>query len=438
MRIAHLTDFHMRNHLPGTSILSRRLSRRVPDLLASAVDDISRRKPDLVALTGDLLDYPFYAMHDPELRKAAERDLRLVREILLPLTCPLAVVFGNHDHPDAFTSVFGDLPPEFTVCGHRVLTFYDREVENHIPQRMGPERERFLTALGDGDPRPQIHIQHYLVSPDRNEGYPHTYLEAGSIRCAMLEDPRVRLVLSGHYHRGEALRRDGHVHFATAPAICEPPHPYWVYTLGEGGVTQESCRVRTGQSRVPRRAVFLDRDGVINPQPGYRTGPEPFCLIDGVGQALARLREAGFALVVVSNQTAVGHGYVTAETVGQVNDKMASLLTAFGVVLDGVYCRYHSRDAVVPGYRTDAPETKPSPAMLHAAADDLCLNLSASFIVGDRRSDLQAGHNAGCLASVLVRTGSGGESLQSLQPGEADHIAENLPRAAAWILSQIS
>ena len=88
--------------------------------------------------------------------------------------------------------------------------------------------------------------------------------------------------------------------------------------------------------------------------------------------------------MVVSNQTAVGQGYVTAETVGAVNDRMASLLWVSGVELDGVYCRYHSPGAVLPEHRTDQPETKPSPAMLYAAAEDLNLDLSTSFMVGDR------------------------------------------------------
>ena len=437
MKIAHISDFHLRHHLPGTSGISRRLSRRMPDLLTEAVAQIRAESPDLVAVTGDLVDYPFYGMCDPDRIALGEKDLRLVGEIFSAFTCPVAFLYGNHDHPESFHKIFGHHPADFDADGRRILLFFDDEVENHFPQRLGSERERFLAALADADPRPQIHLQHYLIAPERNEGYPHTYREAESLKEALLTDPRVRLVLSGHYHRGEPLFREGHIYFSTAPAFGEPPHPYRIYTLNGDDISQTERSLRPYDNQVARgRAVFLDRDGNINPQPGYRTGPEPFRLIHGAGEALARLKAAGFALVVVSNQTAVGQGYVTAETVGAVNDKMAALLAPFGVELDGVYCRYHTPNAVLPQHRTDALETKPNPAMLHRASEDLHLDLSASFMVGDRRSDLQAGHNAGCRASILVETGSGRDILGELAPGDADFIAKDLSAAADWILRQ--
>lgn len=439
MRIAHISDFHLRHHLPGTSGITRRLSRRMPDLIAQAVDRIRAQSPDLVAVTGDLVDYPFYAWHEPGFLALGEKDLRLVRELFEPLTCPVAFLYGNHDHPGSFQRVFGDQDPELEVAGHRVLLFFDQEVDSHHPQRLGAQRERFLAALADDDPTPQVHLQHYLIAPERNEGYPHTYREAESLRAALTADPRVRLVLSGHYHRGEDLFADGRAHFSVAPAFAEPPHPFRVYDLSDGSVTQTGHALREGPLGAPQKAVFLDRDGNINPQPGYRTGPEGFRLIDGVGEALARLQAAGYALVVVSNQTAVGQGFVTAETVGAVNDRMATLLRPYGVSLDGVYCRYHGRDAVLPEHRTDRPETKPSPVMLQQAAAELGLDLARSYTVGDRMGDLEAGHNAGCRASVLVKTGDGLDTLRRLEsgdPGLADHVAEDLAGAADWILSR--
>ena len=241
----------------------------------------------------------------------------------------------------------------------------------------------------------------------------------------------------GHYHRGEPLFREGDVHFSTAPAFGERPHPYRIYTLTESGIAQtERCLRPPEQQRPLRKAVFLDRDGVINPQPAYRTGPGPFRLIPGSGEAVARLKAAGFALVVVSNQTAVGHGFVTAETVGAVNDKMSALLRPFGGELDGVYCCYQSPRAVLPQYRTDTPETKPNPVMLQRAAKNLDLDLAASFMVGDNHGDLGAGRRAGCRGVVLVKTGNGRKTLDGLAPGDADFVAEDLAQAAGWILEQ--
>ena len=336
----------------------------MPGLISQAVERIRAESPDLVVVTGDLVDHPFYGMHDPELIALSVRDLHLVRECFAPLTCPVAWLYGNHDHPGSFHSVFGDLPVDFHVGVHRVLIFLDDEVEDHFPQRMGAQRERFLAALNDEDPRPQIHLQHYLIAPERAGGYPHAYREAGSLRAALMADSRVRLVLSGHYHRGDSLFREGHVRFANAPAFGEPPHPFRVYTLDETGVIQTEHHLRSTDAET-RRAVFLDRDGTISRQPAYRTGPERFSLLPGATEALSKLKRAGYALVVVSNQTAVGQGYVTTETVGAVNDRMAALLGCSGVELDGVYCRYGSPGAVLPQHRTDNPETKPSPAMLY-------------------------------------------------------------------------
>ena len=218
LRIAHISDFHLRHHLPGTSTLPRRFSRRMPDLIAEAVARISEESPDLVAVTGDLVDHPFYGMHDPHLVSLSERDLRLTRELFDRLACPVVFLHGNHDHPGAFARAIGNRSMDFDVNGYRVLSFLDHEVAGHFPQRLGRERTRFLAALSDGDPRPQVHLQHYLIHPERNKGYPHTYLEAESLREALHSDPRVRLVLSGHYHRGEPLQEVGHVAYGIAPA----------------------------------------------------------------------------------------------------------------------------------------------------------------------------------------------------------------------------
>lgn len=433
MKIVHISDFHLRHHLPGTSTISRRLSRHMPDLISRAVDRIRRESPDLVVVTGDLVDHPFYGMHDAKLIALGEKDLRLVRERFAPLTCPVAFLYGNHDHPESFHRVYGDLPADFHVSGHRVLLFFDDEVDANFPQRMGIQRERFIAAMNDGDASPQIHLQHYLVAPERTGGYPHAYREAGSLKASLLADTRVRLVLSGHYHKGDSLFREGHVYFANAPAFGEPPHPFRIYVIDGGGVTQTECHLLRANAP-KRRAVFLDRDGTVSPAPAYRTGPEHFSLLPGAAEALGKLKRAGYVLVVVSNQTAVGQGYVTTETVGAVNDRMAALLGASGVELDGVYCRYGGQNAVLPEHRTDRPETKPSPEMLHAAAEDLNLDLSGSVMVGDRKTDVDAGRNAGCRASILVRTGSGPEALAKMHPGHADLVADDLGAAADWIL----
>ena len=92
--------------------------------------------------------------------------------------------------------------------------------------------------LSDGDSRPQIHLQHYMIFPEPSGGYPYNYDDAAELKAALLADSRSKLVLSGHYHEGEDLMAEGHVSFATARAFREPPHPFRVYEITDAGITQ--------------------------------------------------------------------------------------------------------------------------------------------------------------------------------------------------------
>ena len=336
MRIAHITDLHLRRHLPGTARITTRLSRRMPDLFGEAVRRIASENPDLVVVSGDLLDYPVYAARDPQRRALATQDLRLIRDALQTLDCPYVVLHGNHDLEELVADVFPDTENDFILGGFRILTFADNELDGHWPQRLTTERERFLAATGDPASLAQIHVQHYLIHPDRTQGYPHNYREAESLRERIAASGRVRLVLSGHCHGGIEPIEDRGTTYAVAPAFCEPPHRYWMYDIHDQGITHSERALLDASS--PRRpAVFLDRDGTVTVAPFWRSGPEGLALLPGAGEALSRLAAAGFALVIVSNQSAVGAGYVTEEMVAQVNDAMSAMLEHFKVVY--VLCR---------------------------------------------------------------------------------------------------
>jgi len=260
----------------------------------------------------------------------------------------------------------------------------------------------------------------------------------------------VKLVLCGHYHRGVPLFSvDGTsaqqaeeggagrpTFFAAAPSFAEPPHRYWVYTLAEGAVTCREMQVR-GRAQQRQPVVFLDRDGTISTLPAYRFGPERMELLPGAAGALRALKDAGFALVVVSNQAAVARGWVTREMVGAVNDRMAQLLwEGAGVELDGVYCAYHYPDAIFPELRAaNHPDAKPNTGLLTRAAGELGLDLSRAYFIGDRLYDLGAGRNIGAKC-VLVKTGHGADVAARLEPGQTDAIVDDLPAAAQWILGE--
>ena len=151
-----------------------------------------------------------------------------------------------------------------------------------------------------------------------------------------------------------------------------------------------------------KKAVFLDRDGVIIEQVAYLSAPEQVALISGAAAALRLIHRHGDLAVVISNQSGVGRGYFTAAAVDAVHDRIQELLAAEGEAVDAFY------------YCPHAPEEacscrKPSPEMILRAAQRFGLDVSSSLMLGDRLSDLQCGVNAGCARNVLVLTGYGAE-----------------------------
>jgi len=243
MSIAHITDLHLRWHLPGTAAIPARLSRRMPELLARAMNMISADSPDLVVLTGDLLDFPTDGLADEEMLAAAAEDLDLIKHIIDGAACPYAVVAGNHDPFALLQEIFAACPADRIVSDHRVISFFDEEVTDNVPERRDDQRARFLAALKNPSP-PQVHVQHYLVWPVNNEGYPHSYRDAEDMHAAIIGSARVQLVLSGHYHPGIEPIREGETIFATAPAFCEAPHRYWLYELAGDELAFQERRLR--------------------------------------------------------------------------------------------------------------------------------------------------------------------------------------------------
>jgi len=237
MRIVHLSDLHLRDNLPGMSDNPARLSRDMPKLLERAVDEIYDLSPDLFVVSGDLIDYPLDELDNPERQEQARKDLLLIGELLDEVERPTVLVFGNHDHPEVFRQVFEPLDSDIRVAGVRVLSFLDEEGPGHVPIRTGDQAQRFEKALAQRSAKPQIHVQHYVVWPERNDDYPHTYGEGAAMRDAILANGFVWMVLSGHYHPGIEPKQENGTWFATAPAFCEYPHAYWVYELRRNSFT---------------------------------------------------------------------------------------------------------------------------------------------------------------------------------------------------------
>ena len=187
-----------------------------------------------------------------------------------------------------------------------------------------------------------------------------------------------------------------------------------------------------------KRAVLLDRDGVVIRDVELLTDPRDVELLTRVPAALLRLRLAGFALIVVTNQTVVARGLATLDDVRRVNAAMMQqIVDAGGPRLDGVYVCPHHPHADLPEYRIACDCRKPRPGLLHAAAGERGLDLGASFVVGDRMSDVAAGAAVGA-RTVLVRSGRHSDPpivMVDALPADLspDHECAGLDEAAAWI-----
>jgi histidinol-phosphate phosphatase family protein len=161
-------------------------------------------------------------------------------------------------------------------------------------------------------------------------------------------------------------------------------------------------QVSTGRGS-HRPAIFLDRDGTLIEHVHYLCDPALVQLLPGAAEALKRFRRAGFARVLVTNQSAIGRGMLTEERLDQIHTEMNRQLAAHGATIDAVY---HCPDAPAGDDRTvvENPDRKPGPGMLLRAAVDLKLDLGNSWMVGDLISDVLAGQNAGC-RSILLESG---------------------------------
>jgi D,D-heptose 1,7-bisphosphate phosphatase len=185
------------------------------------------------------------------------------------------------------------------------------------------------------------------------------------------------------------------------------------------------------------KAIFLDRDGTLNEDPGYLGDPEQVILLPTVGDALNILKnQLNFLLIVVSNQSGVARGLITEEEVKKVNNRLNELLADFNVKIDDFYyCTAH------PDFSSaeECECRKPSPKMILDASEKYNIDLSKSYLIGDNISDIESAMNAGC-KSVLVKTGYGMETINVLQKQNKfpSFVAENLMDAVNFIIKDLS
>jgi D-glycero-D-manno-heptose 1,7-bisphosphate phosphatase len=200
----------------------------------------------------------------------------------------------------------------------------------------------------------------------------------------------------------------------------------------------------TGAAFAGRPAVFLDRDGVITQEVHFLRRPADVRLTEGVAAAIAALNAQDVAVVAITNQSGVARGRLSWEDFAAVQDEIARQLAREGAQVDAIFaCGYHP-DGTSALAVADHPWRKPAPGMLFEARARLGVDLARSFVVGDRRSDLEAGRAAGVPRGVLVRTGYGEAEAAGLPaiaarwgPGFAAEVAEDAARAIGrWLATR--
>ncbi|HEV2226199.1 MAG TPA: HAD family hydrolase [Nitrososphaerales archaeon] len=182
------------------------------------------------------------------------------------------------------------------------------------------------------------------------------------------------------------------------------------------------------------KAIFLDRDGVINemvyyPEHGFVDSPftsSQFALVDDIGKALRSFQELGYKLIVISNQPGIAKGRFSKATFDKVRKKMNSLLEEESVRLDAEYYCFHHPQARVPKYRVDCECRKPKPGMLVRAAKDHAISLDDSVMVGDGLTDVLAGRSAGCTTVLLANMNAFLAKLMEERGAEPTYVARNL------------
>jgi D-glycero-D-manno-heptose 1,7-bisphosphate phosphatase len=184
-----------------------------------------------------------------------------------------------------------------------------------------------------------------------------------------------------------------------------------------------------------KRAIFLDRDGTINVDVGYPSRYDQVTIYPYSFEALRKINAAGFLAVVVTNQSGVGRGFLTEDDLRDIHARMAEEFLASSARIDAFYYCPHYDLSEIPRYRLNCFCRKPKPEMARRAAAELGLDLSRSYMIGDKVEDVEFGRAAGA-TPVLVRTGYGASaeiqlSERAIPPAA---VSDTLLEAVDWIL----
>jgi len=198
----------------------------------------------------------------------------------------------------------------------------------------------------------------------------------------------------------------------------------------DGDLKREVC--------VKKPAVFLDRDGTINEQMGYINHLSRFVLLPGVPEAIRLLNKNNFLAIIVSNQSGVARGYFPIDLVHEVHEFLKASLKERGATIDGIFfCPHHPRGEVSE-YGSACDCRKPKTGLIDMACESFDINLSNSYVVGDRYIDMELAHRIH-LDGIMIKTGYGLGEIEHIlpkKPIKPIHIAGDLLDAVRWIIDR--
>ena len=196
-----------------------------------------------------------------------------------------------------------------------------------------------------------------------------------------------------------------------------------------------------------QQAIFLDRDGTLIEETGHLHRVEDIRIYPEAFEAVRKLNQSGLLAIVITNQSAIARGLLNENELGNLHRFLQAAFRRTEARIDAFYYCPHHPEAGTGTYTQECTCRKPLPGMLLRAAQELHLELSTSYMIGDKLIDVEAGHRAGC-QSVLIKTGYGEGELQLLDEGNAsaspsedplqtpDHVAGNVLEAIDWIMEQ--
>jgi D,D-heptose 1,7-bisphosphate phosphatase len=182
-----------------------------------------------------------------------------------------------------------------------------------------------------------------------------------------------------------------------------------------------------------RKAVFIDKDGTLISNVPYNADPEKIVLEHGAIEGLRLLQLKGYALIVVSNQAGIAHGYFREEDMLPVIARVKELLQEGGIELDGFYYCPHHPSGKIAQYAVNCECRKPLPGMILQAAEEMDIFLPESWMIGDILNDAEAGNRAGC-QSVLLNNGHETEWAMN-DYNKPEYVAKDLLEAAQLIVN---